>query len=127
MMVEHFMGKVECNNFEELECVLKIRTKKGVNEFIITGKEYYPYIVLSVKENYATLSYFEKDEDPGFVSIGGDTNLGKDGISKFFTNTDEEEIEVENGSILSFTKAVTVLKEFFYTMKLPKCINWEKL
>ncbi len=126
MTVEHFMGKALCTNYEELENVLKIRTEKGVNEFVISGEEYYPFIMMAVKDDYATITYFEKD-DTSFVSIGGNTDLGEDGISIFYTNTDEEEIEVENCSVIPFSKAVMVIKEFFETMRLPECIEWEEL
>jgi hypothetical protein len=127
MTVEHFLGKVECINFEELEKVLRSRTEKGVNEFIIYGDKYFPYLVMAVNDNYASLSYFWKDNNPGFSSIGSDTNLDEDGVSIFYTNNDKEEIEVANYSILPFSKALTVIKEFFETMSLPKCIEWEEL
>ncbi|MDP4177541.1 MAG: hypothetical protein Q8900_04275 [Bacillota bacterium] len=72
-----------------------------------------------------------KYNDPGFSSIGSDTDLDIDididGISIFYTNTDKEEIEVANYSILPFSKAVTAVDEFFETMSLPKCIEWEEL
>jgi hypothetical protein len=127
VLVEHFLGKAVCTNDEELESILKVRTEKGVNEFIISSKEYYPFIIMSVKNDYAVISYFDKEDESSFVSIGGDTNLEQDGITIFYTNTEKEEIAVENGFILPFSRATKVIKEFFETMRLPKCIEWEEL
>lgn len=127
MLVEHFMGKKECKSIEELEEVLEVRTKKNVNEFIISSESYFPYMVMSVKNDYACLNYFWEDNNPGYSSIGDGTDLDEDGISIFYTNTDEEEIEVANYSIMSVSKAVMAVKEFFETGTLPKCIEWEEL
>lgn len=127
MIVEHFMGKKECSNFIELEKVLRMRTAKGVNEFIINSEEEFPYLIMSVKDEYACLNYFDEDNSPGYSSIGGDVDLNEDEISIFYTNTDEEEIEVANYSIMSFQKAIMAVKEFFETNIMPKCIEWEEL
>lgn len=45
MLAEHFMGQKECNNLEELREVLGERTEKGVNEFIISTNEQFPYMI----------------------------------------------------------------------------------
>lgn len=127
MLVEHFMGKKKCNNFEEMREVLEQRTMKGVNEFIISTDEPFPYIIMSVKENYACLSYFRGEDDAGYSSIGTEHILDEDGISIFYTNTEDEEIEVANYLIITFEKAVSAIKEFFNTKSLPKCIEWEEL
>jgi hypothetical protein len=127
VLVEHFLGKAVCTNYDELESILKVRTEKGVNEFIISSKEYYPFIIMSVKDDYAAISYFEKEDESSFVSIGGNTDLEQGGITIFYTNTDKEEIAIENGFILPCFKATKVIKEFFETMRLPECIEWEEL
>lgn len=127
VLVEHFLGKAVCTNYKELESILKVRTEKGVNEFIISAKEYYPFIIMSGKDDYATISYLDKEEESSFVSVGGNADLEQDGITIFYTNTDKEEIAIENGFILPCSKATMVIKEFFETMRLPQCIEWEEL
>jgi hypothetical protein len=82
---------------------------------------------MSVKDDYAAISYFEKEDESSFVSIGGNTDLEQGGITIFYTNTDKEEIAIENGFILPCFKATKVIKEFFETMRLPECIEWEEL
>lgn len=127
MLVEHFMGQKECDSLEELREVLNERTEKGVNEFIISTHEQFPYMILSVKEKYACLSYFREEDAPGYSSINVNPVLDADGISVFYTNTDSEEIEVANYSIVKIEDAVPAVEEFFETLQLPKCIDWEKL
>lgn len=127
MIVEHFMGKKECSDFEELREILDKRTEKGVNEFIISTNEKFPYMIMSVKGEYACLSYFREEDDPGYSSVNNVPILDKDGISIFYTNTDSEEIEVANYSIIKIEDAVSAVKEFFETQQLPKCIEWEEL
>ena len=56
-----------------------------------------------------------------------DTILDADGVSVFYTNTDSEEIEVANYSIVKIEDAISAVKEFFDTKKLPKCIEWQEL
>lgn len=38
ILVEHFLGKKECDNMEEFRSILNIRNSKESNEFIITGQ-----------------------------------------------------------------------------------------
>ena len=45
----------------------------------------------------------------------------------FYTNTDSEEIEAANYSIVKIEDAVSAVEEFFETLQLPKCIEWEEL
>lgn len=38
-----------------------------------------------------------------------------------------EEIKVANYSIVKFEDVVSTVEEFFETLQLPKCIEWEEL
>ncbi|WP_277408695.1 Imm1 family immunity protein [Lacrimispora xylanisolvens] len=127
MIIEHFEGKNECNSLDNIEDILTQRTHKGVNEFIIHGEQEFPYMVVLVNNNYAYLHFYKEDDDPGFRSIGGDTDLENDGDSIFYTNTDNEEVSIENVSVVPFSNALTAVKQFFETRDMPKCIEWDEL
>lgn len=127
MIIEHFMGKEECKNICELNFILNKKTEKGVNEFIISLDSQYPFMIMAVNNNKACLSYFRFDDDPGFSSINNMADFYEDDITVFYTNTDEEEIEVENNSIISIEQAIKAIEEFFITNQLPKCVDWEEL
>lgn len=127
MIIEHFEGKTECNSLDNIDDILTRRTYKGVNEFIIHGEQEFPYMVVLVNNNYAYLHFYKEEDDPGFRSIGGDTDLEKDGDSIFYTNTDNEEVSIENVSVVPFSNALMAVKQFFETRDMPKCIEWEEL
>jgi hypothetical protein len=127
MIIEHFEGKDECNSLDNIDNILTRRTHKGVNEFIIHGEQEFPYMVVLVNNNYAYLHFYKEDDDPGFRSIGGDTDLENDGDSIFYTNTDNEEVSIENVSVVPFSNALMAVKQFFETRDMPKCIEWDEL
>lgn len=100
-----------------------IGTAKGVNEFIISTNKPFPYTIMSVKEKYASLNCFREENGPGYSSVNNAPLFDADGISIFYTNTDSEEIEVANYSIIKMEDAISAIKEFFETEELPKCIE----
>jgi hypothetical protein len=124
MIIEHLKGKNICENFEEAIEVLNFRTKQGVNEFWISTENDYPAMVLLVNNDLAYIHYFYEEGDPGIQSIGNEKlELENDENSVFYTNSDAEEVSVPNGSILSFSKALNVVKEYFETYDVPKALN----
>ncbi len=127
MLVEHFNGKRECLDIKELIETLKERTDKNVNEFIISLDEEFPYIIMAVNNDLACLSYFYEENDCGYSSFNNQPFLDEDGITIFYTNTDSEEIEVENCMVIKIEDGIAAIIEFFETNQLPKCIDWEKL
>lgn len=124
MKISHFGGIVECKTIEDLGNVLNMRYGDGVNEFWISGKEDDPCLAVLVNKDHANITYFSEDGDIGLQSAGMDTNLDPNGMTIFYTNTPDEEIEVSNSAVIPFSKAIGVIKEFFETMDLPKSIEW---
>ncbi len=57
----------------------------------------------------------------------GMIGLEEDGISIFYTNTDQEEVMVENAFVIDIEKAIEIVCEFFSTEVLPMCVQWEEL
>ena len=126
MIVEHFTGRKECSSIEELEEILEIRNVDRTNEFIITGEEYYPYLVITVRENYAVLNYLE-DEGISYIAVGGTSELGAEGSTTFNSCSETEEMEMDNYYVLDFASAKKAAKEFFDNMRLPQNVEWEEL
>jgi len=126
MIIEHFIGKKECNNIEELEAILAIRTAKGVNEFSISGDNYYPYLVITVKEHYAVVNYL-KEEGSAYIAIGGNSEFGSDGCTVFNSCSETEEMEMDNYYVLDFSDAKIVAKDFFNNMELSENVKWSEL
>lgn len=79
-------------------------------------------------ENPKRNRLFEKEGEPGFQIISDvDLGLDLDGESVFYTNTDTEEVNIENRCIVDIKRAVEIVHEFWVTHQLPKCITWEEL
>lgn len=64
------------------------KTESGFNEFAITLEAYYPYMVMYVNNGYASLSYYWKENDPGYLSIGQDNGLDCDGDMEYSNASD---------------------------------------
>ena len=127
MKIEHFGGFVECNGIEEFESILNMRYGKGVNEFWVCGKDRYPCLSVMVNGEYAYVHFFPEHKHPGFHSVSINTRLPEGKTSVFYTGTIYEEIQISNDAVIPFSFAVTAAKEFFNTLKMPKCIEWFEL
>lgn len=85
-------------------------------------------MIVSVKNNYASLNYFYKENDAGYISVNNTPFFNNDeDITIFYTDNGNIEIEIINYSIITFELAKQGIKEFFETKSLPQCIEWEKL
>lgn len=128
MIIEHFMGKEICKNINEIPEILKKQTSKGVNEFWISINGDYPVLSVLTNQNYAYVHFFEEEGEPGLQIISDvDLGLDLDGESVFYTNTDTEEVNIENSCVVDIKRAIEIVHEFGVTHQLPKCIAWEEL
>ena len=128
MYIEHFLGKENCDNVEKIPSILKKQTQRRVNEFWISLTNRYPVLCVLTNKTYAYVHYFEREGEPGVQSISNNrTNLEEGGMSIFYTNTDKEEVAVENRYIIDIEKAIEIVKEFYNSKTLPRCIEWEEL
>lgn len=128
MYIEHFLGKENCDNVEKIPSILKKQTQRRVNEFWISLTNRYPVLCVLTNQTYAYVHYFESEGEPGVQSISNNRiNLEEDGMSIFYTNTDKEEVAVENRYIIDIEKAIEIVKEFYNSKTLPRCIEWEEL
>lgn len=128
ILVEHFLGKKECSDIEELKSVLKIRNSKESNEFIITTMKEYPFLTLTVKEAFALLHYFENGDGSVYIAIGKNNSLDPNGNTVFYSCTQTQEIQMDNLFVLNISDAQTAAEEFFGNHEtLPKSVSWEPL
>jgi len=127
MKVSHFGGTIDCATMETFEIVLNMQFGSGVNEFWISDEEDSPCLAILVNNDYANLTYFPEDGHPGFQSVGTGTDLNMEEITVFYTNTPEEEMEINNDAVVPFEIALKAAKEFFLTSTLPTCLEWIEL
>jgi hypothetical protein len=127
MKLEDFASVVDVRSEEDLETVLRKTYENDANAFWMShNSSKYPVLSVLVRGELACLHYFPKDRHPGFRSVGEVAQLKRSGTSTFFTRRAEKQ-EVLNDSIVPFSAALTVAKEFFHGDDLPKSIRWFEL
>ena len=116
------------DNSSDLEVILSKREGSGVNEFWLShDNEKNPALSIVVNGDLASLTYFPEAHHPGFTSIGPLENLQSGELSIFYINTPTEKHLILNDSIVPFSTAVDVAKEFFIKKNLPSSIEWLEL
>jgi hypothetical protein len=75
----------------------------------------------------ASLNYFPKENDAGFVSVGTVEHLPGDTTTFPITIAGGEKAEVVNEAVISFSEALQAAKEFFSSGVLPQSVRWEEL
>ncbi len=129
MKVIDFDGVHEARSVEELGTILKTRHADGVNSFWLShGIEAYPALSVLVKGDLATLNYLPEENDAGFRSAGNMAQLKLEQTTTFsLSNNRADDVVVLNDSVLPFSTALRVAKEFFFSKDLPRSIEWMRL
>lgn len=128
MRIQGFANVCESHGDAHIEAALAKRHGTNVNAFWLShNNEKYPMISILVKGELASLHYFPKERHPGFRSVGRAKDLKAGGTTTFFMNSETEEHEVLNDSIVPFSTALTVAKEFSRAKELPTSVEWLEL
>jgi hypothetical protein len=125
MKIEDFDGMHEARDAAELEVVLMKRFGPGVNEFWLSHNDRFPAMSIWVRNDLATLHFFEKERDPGYRSIG--TLAEEDGTTIFHTESVKHKESVPNRFVVPYALALAAAKEFFSSKQLPASIEWMRL
>ncbi|HBJ26199.1 MAG TPA: hypothetical protein DDY65_09260, partial [Ruminococcaceae bacterium] len=70
----------------------------------------------------ASINYFESEGGTAYVSVGDRKKHGTIDV-----NIDGEMYQLNRGQIVSQEKILDIAAEFMKDMKLPECVEWEKL
>ena len=126
MLVEHFLGKTECNTYEELVQILELKNENGVNEFTLELETCYPYLIMHVNKDYAYVHYFG-DDGPGSASMDESNGLDEYGNTEFYLGDKYTKLLRPNYQVVSFAKAKSAALEFLKTKSRPTNIEWMEL
>jgi hypothetical protein len=129
MEVDDFGGSHKVNSDQDLDEILAARYGQGVNEFWLwQGDKLRPAICIFANGELACIHYYPHDDHPGFQSLGPAPGLDSKGETMFFVNSPEgEETPMPNTSVVPFSWARAVAKEFARSTQLPRCIKWSEL
>ena len=126
MRVEDFEESTEVHNEVELVSFLMRRYGSGVNSFWLF-RDKYPAVSILVNGDQSSLIYFPKEGHPGFRSVGHPEGLKSGDSTTFYLDSIHQEQPMTNDSIVPFSGALKVAKEFLNTNKLPVSIEWFEL
>ncbi|MBD9061338.1 MAG: hypothetical protein EGR45_04875 [Ruminococcaceae bacterium] len=86
------------------------------------GTDSYPCIAILCCEDGASINYFESEGGTAYVSVGDRKKHGTIDV-----NIDGEMYQLNRGQIVPQEKILDIAAEFMKDMKLPGCIEWEKI
>jgi hypothetical protein len=129
MKVIDINGVEEVNNVDDLHTVLARRCEGGFNSYWLShGEEEHPTLSLLVKGDLATLSYFPKEFDAGFRSVGALPHLNAGETTTFsISKYPADDVDVLNDAVLPFSVALEAAKDFFNSKDLPQSVEWLRL
>lgn len=86
------------------------------------GTDTYPCIAILCCEDGASVNYFESEGGTAYVSVGDRARRGVLDV-----NIDGEMYQLECAQIIPQEKIMQLAEEFMREMKLPTCVEWQKL
>ena len=129
MKIVDFKDTHVAKGLPELERILLRRHGKGLNAFWLSHEsQEYPTLSILVKGDLAALHYIPTEDEAGFRSAGKMPGLEPSGTTSFsMSENPADDVEELNDSILPFSVALSVAKEFFVSNELPAAIEWLEL
>ena len=124
MRVEHFLGKIETEDVQQVMKELESRTEDGFNEFWISDASNYPCICASYNNMLAHIHYFEKEDDCGMQIVSND-NRG--GTTEFYTNAPNESFYIDNRYVVESKKADEIIAAFCSGADIKERYDFEEL
>ena len=128
MVVEDFGGTHEIDGDAQIETLFVTRYGQDVNEFwLYHGTQMRPAVAILANGDLACVHYFPHDGHPGFQSVGPAPGSIPAGRTMFASSTPTEKSSMPNSTVVPFSRALAVAKEFATSTKLPRCIGWFEL
>ncbi len=112
-------GVFTVTNIEELHTALNAACGEI---WLGEGVDSYPCIAILGCDGGASLNYFAEQDGDMYVSVGDKGLRGTLDV-----NIDGEIYSIERRSIITVEKVIESAEEFLNALKLPECIEWEKL
>jgi hypothetical protein len=125
LVIYDFRGKHEVSSDFKMALVLGKLNEDGFNNFWLRhGDEEHPCLAILATEGLACVHYFPEDGHPGFQSVRLASELDPDGVTVFHCC---ERTTMPNSTVIPFSWALDVAKEFARSKWLPRCIEWLQL
>ena len=112
-------GNFPANDKDELKTALNAACGEI---WLGEGTDSYPCMAILCCEDGASINYFESEGGTAYVSIGDKTRHGTTDV-----NIDGEVYQLSRGQIVPEEKILEIAEAFMNEMKLPECVEWEKI
>ena len=112
-------GNFPANDKDELKTALNAACGEI---WLGEGTDSYPCMAILCCEDGASINYFESEGGTAYVSIGDKTRHGTIDV-----NIDGEVYQLSRGQIVPEQKILEIAEAFMNEMKLPECVEWEKI
>lgn len=112
-------GNFPANDKDELKTALNAACGEI---WLGEGTDSYPCMAILCCEDGASINYFESEGGTAYVSIGDKTCHGTIDV-----NIDGEVYQLSRGQIVPEEKILEIAEAFMNEMKLPECVEWEKI
>lgn len=126
MYVYEFDNKIECNSLEDLQEVLRHRSKNNSNEFEIRTDLGYPFLTILVKDEFACVHYFKDESDCGHYAYIDNHELEQEYID-FNMGSDDSVTEISKDLVISVEQAYIAAIDFYNTRKMSTKMKWFEL
>ena len=103
-------GNFPANDKDELKTALNAACGEI---WLGEGTDSYPCMAILCCEDGASINYFESEGGTAYVSIGD--------------KIDGEVYQLSRGQIVPEEKILEIAEAFMNEMKLPECVEWEKI
>lgn len=128
MRIADINGVYRADSIEELDAILMKRCGDFNSFWLSHDDDAYPMLSLLVKNDLATLTYFPREFDAGFSSVGTVSELDREASTVFaISHNRADDLVVLNSAVLPFSTAVLVAREFFRAKDLPTAVEWREL
>ena len=111
-------GNFPANDKDELKTALNAACGEI---WLGEGTDSYPCMAILCCEDGASINYFESEGGTAYVSIG------KTRHGTIDVNIDGEVYQLSRGQIVPEEKILEIAEAFMNEMKLPECVEWEKI
>lgn len=112
-------GNIPADNTEQLKAALNAACGEI---WLGEGTDTYPCIAILCCDGGASVNYFESEGGTAYVSVGDRKKHGTLDV-----NIDGKVYQLDRGQIIPEEKIIEIAEQFMNEMKLPECIEWEKL
>jgi hypothetical protein len=126
MRIQDYDSVCDVKTPADIERALSKRHAGHIEFWLSHGTKLHPAMSILVNGDLAYVGYFQKENHPGFVSVGSLLSDKPNKTTVFFMRPTEK-IWIDNDAVIPFSDALKAAQEFSISTTMPKCIQWFEL